>query len=325
MTRLPEPDPPLRIAVFGESVVSEWGNPGATTWRALLRALTAAGHEAVFFERRRNRATVELLQARGAAPVRAFAARYPDLRYRTYDLPRGLERSVWFGRELATLDAVVVLDNAPPEIVEELRAYRTPRLLRLFHQTGPTDVGSLAADFDLLLTADEPPRAGALAIGPAVEAPVVHLVAPRAGVLVVAYDDPTRADAAAGSLEALAPRLITSGDLPAPWRYVAEVDLIDHYRQAEVAVVVSADPTPLATARFALPLVAGCPVVALPAAGRPSGSLTLPEGLQADLVAQVEQARTAPTSPALPSDLRADVVAGRLVARIRQERAARRP
>jgi hypothetical protein len=256
--------------------------------------------------------------------LRAFAARYPDLHYRTYDLPRGLERSVWFGRELATLDVAVVLDNAPPEIVAELRAYRTPRLLRLLHQTGPVSPGDVAADFDLLLTATDPPPEGTLAIGPAVETPVVQLVAPRSGVLVVAYDDIESAHQAAAALAAFTPRLVTTTDLPAPWTYVPEVELAELYRAAEVAVVVSRDRSPLAAARFALPQAAGCPVVAVRGPDRPSPHPVVPVATPADLVPHVERARATPATPAVPDDLRAEVVAARLVERIRSERAARR-
>jgi hypothetical protein len=320
-----EGGPSLRLAVFGESIVSDWGNPAATTWRALLRTLTAAGHDAVFFERRRNRATVELLRARGAEPLRAFAARYPDLHYRTYDLPRGLERSVWFGKEIATLDAVVVLDTAPAEIVDELRAYRTPRLLRLLHQTGTADLGALAADFDLLLTSQSAPDGDALAIGPAVETPVVQLVSPRSGVLVVAYDDPLQADATAANLGSLATRLITPGALALPWEFVPEVALPDLFRAAEVAVVVTSDVSPLAAARFALPLASGCPVLAVRGGGPP-----LPPVLESvaatteDVVARIERHRSTTDIPSVPESMRAEPVALGLVERIAAERAARR-
>jgi len=40
-----------RIAIFGLTVSSSWGNGHATVWRALLRSIAAMGHEAVFFER----------------------------------------------------------------------------------------------------------------------------------------------------------------------------------------------------------------------------------------------------------------------------------
>jgi len=41
----------MRLVVFGLTVSSSWGNGHATLWRGLIRALTAAGHEVVFFER----------------------------------------------------------------------------------------------------------------------------------------------------------------------------------------------------------------------------------------------------------------------------------
>jgi spore maturation protein CgeB len=41
----------MRLVVFGLTVSSSWGNGHATLWRGLIRALTAAGHEIVFFER----------------------------------------------------------------------------------------------------------------------------------------------------------------------------------------------------------------------------------------------------------------------------------
>jgi len=42
---------PLRIVVLGLSLSSSWGNGHATTYRALLKALAARGHDIVFLER----------------------------------------------------------------------------------------------------------------------------------------------------------------------------------------------------------------------------------------------------------------------------------
>jgi len=42
---------PLRVVVLGLSLSSSWGNGHATTWRALLRAFAARGHEILFLER----------------------------------------------------------------------------------------------------------------------------------------------------------------------------------------------------------------------------------------------------------------------------------
>ena len=41
----------LRIAILGLSITSSWGNGHATTYRGLVRELTARGHDVVFLER----------------------------------------------------------------------------------------------------------------------------------------------------------------------------------------------------------------------------------------------------------------------------------
>ena len=326
MTLDSSPELPLRLAVFGESIVSDWENPSATSWRALLRALIAAGHDAVFLEPRRNRATVELLRARGAGPLRSFAARYPDIRYRTYDLPTGLERSVWFGREVATLDAVVILDIAPPELHEEIGGYQTRRLLRVLQRTGGAGhtTDGIAVGYDLVLAPQG--GAGAVPFGPSVEVPAVQPAPAREGTVVVAYDDVRIAAEIASALAPLAPRLLTPGSLPAPWTFVPEVELPDAYRAAEVAVVIPADASPLASARLALPLSAGCPTLTTGDAIPPLPPAlpvltTTPQTVAADLARG--RVSVLPT-PTVPADLRADQAAARLVQLLRAEHAALR-
>lgn len=41
----------MRIAIFGLTVSSSWGNGHATLWRGLIRSLIRAGHKVTFFER----------------------------------------------------------------------------------------------------------------------------------------------------------------------------------------------------------------------------------------------------------------------------------
>src|SRR5687767_7854762 len=41
----------LRIVVLGLSITSSWGNGHATTYRGLVRALAARGHDVLFLER----------------------------------------------------------------------------------------------------------------------------------------------------------------------------------------------------------------------------------------------------------------------------------
>jgi spore maturation protein CgeB len=41
----------MKLVIFGLTVSSSWGNGHATLWRGLLKALSARGHDVVFFER----------------------------------------------------------------------------------------------------------------------------------------------------------------------------------------------------------------------------------------------------------------------------------
>ena len=127
---------PLRFVFFGHSIVSDWRNPTAKSSRALLRAINQLGHETRFLEERGNRATVELLRARGSAPLREFAGDFPDIVYRTYELPKGLERTVWLAREIGDVDVVVALNDAPLELLDELAHVPLPRLVRVILVTG---------------------------------------------------------------------------------------------------------------------------------------------------------------------------------------------
>ncbi|HKG25716.1 MAG TPA: hypothetical protein VKB09_08705 [Thermomicrobiales bacterium] len=302
---------PLRFVFFGESIVSDWGNPVATTVRAVMRALTAAGHEALFLEERRNRATVELLRARESSAVRAFAERYADLHYRTYDLPSGLERTVWFVRQVATVDAVVVMDGAPEGDSEEAARLDTRHLTRVYWSARSDPA---AAPWAELWLSPEGARAPSRAVvcGPAVERQPVQPDLPRSGVLLVAYDDRETVEAARRALAGLDPECVSAGTVAGDeWPFVPEVALNERYRRARVAVVAGAGDDPFAAARELLPVAAGCPVVAAKdAVDRP--------GWVADMLAR------APLEPVeLPARYDAAVAAERLVEAVRQARLVR--
>src|SRR6478752_7199461 len=195
----PLPMPPMRIVWFGESIVSDWRNPVATTTRAVLRALGKAGHEVTFHEQRHNRPMVEAMRSRGSASYRAFQLAYPDIRYRTYDLPaRRSERTVWLARETAIAEAVVVQDCAPPEIHEWLDRFDTPAIVTIYQRT----LGErLEAEPNVDLILSPAPDDDALPFGPAV---LMHPGADdqsRSGELTVVYGDSLAAgaDISAGS------------------------------------------------------------------------------------------------------------------------------
>ncbi|TPG53369.1 glycosyltransferase [Roseomonas nepalensis] len=90
---------PLRVVVLGLSLSSSWGNGHATTFRALLRAFAARGHEVLFLER-----DVPWYAAHRDLPAPDFCrlALYPDL----------AALDAWRG-EIAGADAVVVGSYVP--------------------------------------------------------------------------------------------------------------------------------------------------------------------------------------------------------------------
>lgn len=90
---------PLRVVVLGLSLSSSWGNGHATTYRALLKAFAARGHEVLFLERE-----VPWYAAHRDLPDPEFCrlALYPDL--------AGLEAH---RGAVAAADAVVVGSYVP--------------------------------------------------------------------------------------------------------------------------------------------------------------------------------------------------------------------
>ena len=112
----------LRLVVFSQSIISDIGNPQATTVRAMCQACAEAGHDVTHLEEGRNPALMRMLSTRGYGPMRAFNERYPHIRYRRYAPLSGSERAVWFGREIATADAVVAYPRTPRAVMAELEA-----------------------------------------------------------------------------------------------------------------------------------------------------------------------------------------------------------
>ncbi|CAN5406560.1 hypothetical protein BH09CHL1_BH09CHL1_24090 [soil metagenome] len=142
----------LRIIWFGQSVISDWNNPIATTVRATMRELQEAGHMVTFLEPRNSVPFVSALSARGWAPYRDFQAQFPDLHYRTYDMPRRAERDVWLSREAALVDAVLVQSDAPIEILEWLGRLDDAPMLRVLIKLDPDF--PVPDSFDVVLTPD---------------------------------------------------------------------------------------------------------------------------------------------------------------------------
>lgn len=202
----------LRLVVFSESIISDIGNPIATTVRAMCQAFAGLGHDVTHLEERGNPALMRMLQTRGYAPMRAFNTCYPLIRYRQYAVPAGAERSVWFGRETATIDAVVAFPGTPEQVMAELEARDNARLVRFWP----------GADEDVLTWMP-------LWTDPAVFPRAVS--SERAGSCVVAYNNIT--EMAGDSQDRIALGTFDDPD----WPYLAEVLAEARYQRCETVTM----------------------------------------------------------------------------------------
>jgi hypothetical protein len=244
------PNPqPIRIIWFGESVVSDWNNPVATTTRAVMRALGRSGHDVVFHERRNNAPMLEAMNARGSAMYRAFQTAYPDIQYRTYDLPkRNSERTVWMARETAIAEAVIVQDSAPDEVLQWLDRFSSAKIVTVYQRTS-TERKAPEPRTDLVLSPmlDD----DACYFGPAVLAEPRITASPRGEALTVAYCE----------LNDRVSNAVSTGPGNPHLDFLPEALLASRYSTCERVTIVDDDPSPYAIARAYLPLANGVPSV----------------------------------------------------------------
>src|SRR3954470_9474773 len=93
----------MKIVILGLSITSSWGNGHATTYRALVRALAARGHDILFLER----------DAPWYAENRDLP-QPPYCRTHVYDNVRTLEAR--HGADLRNADIVIVGSYVPDGI-----------------------------------------------------------------------------------------------------------------------------------------------------------------------------------------------------------------
>lgn len=90
----------MKLAIFGLSITSSWGNGHATTYRSLVRALVRRGHDVLFLER--------------DVPWYAAHRDLPELPFGRLGLYRSLtELRERFGAEVRSADAVIVGSYVP--------------------------------------------------------------------------------------------------------------------------------------------------------------------------------------------------------------------
>ncbi|HEY0730058.1 MAG TPA: hypothetical protein VGD38_18370, partial [Pyrinomonadaceae bacterium] len=138
---------PLDIVILGLSITSSWGNGHATTFRALVRALSARGHNVCFLERdmpwyAENRDLpnppygLTQLYKSVAELKRKFARRvmHADLCIVGSYVPDGVEIGEWAIRTCRGVKAFYDIDT--PVTLAQLESgetpYLTPRLVRRY-------------------------------------------------------------------------------------------------------------------------------------------------------------------------------------------------
>ena len=121
----------MKIVIFGLSITSSWGNGHATTFRALARALHAAGHRVVFFEK-----DVEWYASNRDLPQPDFC----ELHLYT----RWTDALVVARRELASADVAMVGSYFPDGIAAVQAMLDSPAAVRTFYDIDtPITVASL--------------------------------------------------------------------------------------------------------------------------------------------------------------------------------------
>jgi hypothetical protein len=171
--------------------------------------------------------------------MRAFNERYPLIRYRQYELPAGVERAVWLGREVATIDAVVAYPGTPLGVIDELDRRDNPQLVRFWPGAEP-------GIRELMPLWTDPAVLTRLAPGT------------RDALDVVAYDDQPQVDRDGWGR-------ISAGLVNATgWEYLPEVLIEDRYQRAQtVAMLDTVD-----LARKLLPIANGAATELIDSSGQ---------------------------------------------------------
>jgi hypothetical protein len=248
-------DARLRFVALGSSIVSDWENPVATSARAVLNAIAKSGHEVTFLEQRGNPFLAALLANRGSRAYKGFVERFPNIQLRTYDLPRGWQRTVWFGSEIGTSDAVIALPGTPPELVAEISALTSLRIVRLIDESFDA-----AGHHFRLVRSGENTRPEEIVFGPAIEHMHIEGRHRPSSTLLVAYDDRELALTTASRFsDPDQVELVVTGSADLPeWIYVPEIELPDWYGRYQAAVVIGAGDSAWSMSRRLLPRGYGC-------------------------------------------------------------------
>ena len=137
MTTVPPAARPLRVAVFGQSLISDWNHGNAHFLRGLVRALGRLGHTVTFYETADNWSLANLIREQGPDAVAAFHVAFPGLTSTMSTLGDPAARDDWLRRVLDGADIVLVHEWNDPDLIRTIGrlGHEFPRLTTLFHDT----------------------------------------------------------------------------------------------------------------------------------------------------------------------------------------------
>ena len=136
----------MRIALFYQSLISDWNHGNAHFLRGIVSELLARGHKVDVYEPRNSWSVQNLIAEHGWAPVVEFEQAYPQLDSIRYDLGH-----LDLDAALSNVDLVIVHEWNEPELIERIGEYRHRRgnFVRLFHDTHHRIAGHESLPFSL--------------------------------------------------------------------------------------------------------------------------------------------------------------------------------
>ena len=136
----------MKIAMFYQSLISDWNHGNAHFLRGVVTELMARGHAVQVFEPRDSWCVQNLLADHGESALDKFYAAYPGLEARRYDDSLDLDEA------LDGVDLVIVHEWNAHKLVGRIGAHRRRnRYTLLFHDTHHRSVTAAheMADYDL--------------------------------------------------------------------------------------------------------------------------------------------------------------------------------
>lgn len=136
----------MRIALFYQSLISDWNHGNAHFLRGIVSELLARGHKVDVYEPRNSWSVQNLIAEHGWEPVVEFEQAYPQLDSIRYDLDH-----LDLDEALREMDLVIVHEWNEPGLIERIGEYRRRHgsFVLLFHDTHHRIAGHESLPFSL--------------------------------------------------------------------------------------------------------------------------------------------------------------------------------